>query len=342
MAKNKTYETLTIDVGGVTKAFSVNDSVEQYNVVATGGAVILAGNIAISSSGTPAVQTTFDIRFGGGFTLGANTCTIFGYALTTAQCLYEQKITAIYNGSSWDVHVCSDLSTGRVDINGADIVPGSIVNASIASSTIALGKLAVMTARGYVPVAGVNGAWTVIDGRVAGAILLGDGTDLNSVVPTGDVTINGAGATTIGASKVTAAMLNFTITANLEATLTIASASVLALNGTPVTIVAAPGAGKYIEVISASATMTFVSAAYAANTTLRLINAGASVPQLQDTAILISTVTKNTRFKDVTSATAGQTQIIANTALQVDVAIGNPTTGDSIIKVKVVYRIVTI
>ncbi len=138
-------------------------------------------------------------------------------------------------------------------------------------------------------------------------------------------------------------MLSFTLADQLiEASLTIAVADVKLLNDTPLTIVAAPGAGKYIEVVSASSSLTFVSAAYAANTTLQLICLGADVAQAQDTSILISSVSKNTRFKDVTSATAGQTQIITNTALQVKVATGNPTTGDSIVIVKILYRIVTI
>lgn len=126
------------------------------------------------------------------------------------------------------------------------------------------------------------------------------------------------------------------------ASLTIATASVLTLNGTPITIVASPGAGKYIEVVSASATMTFNSAAYATNTNLQLICAGADVAQVTNPTILIATVTKNTKFVDGQTPTAGQTQIIADTALQVKVATGNPATGDSDIKVKVSYRIVTI
>lgn len=342
MARNKTYQTLTIDVAGVTTSFSVNDGVDEYNIVASGGAVVLAGNIAITSSGTPAVQTTFNMRFGGGFTLGANTCTIFGVALTTAQCLYEQNITAIYNGTGWDVSISSDFSSGRKDINGADIVDGTIVNAAITTGTIAITKMAVMAGRGYIPRAGVNGVWEAHDAKTSGQIVMGDGTDVKSTAVTGDITINGGGVTTIGAGKVTAAMLAYTPMEYFEASLTISTASILTLNGTPITIVAAPGAGKYIEVISASSTMTYVSAAYAANTTLQLICAGADIAQLQDTAILISTVTKNTKFKDVTSAAAGQTQIIANTALQVKVGTANPTTGDSGIKVKVIYRIVTI
>jgi hypothetical protein len=49
----------------------------------------------------------------------------------------------------------------------------------------------------------------------------------------------------------------------LEASVTIASADVLQLNSTPIEIVAAPGAGYAIEVVSASVKIDFNSAAYA-------------------------------------------------------------------------------
>jgi hypothetical protein len=52
------------------------------------------------------------------------------------------------------------------------------------------------------------------------------------------------------------------------AKLTIATADVLHLNTTPIEIVAAPGAGYAIEVISASMKMVYVSATYATNTSL--------------------------------------------------------------------------
>ena len=89
--------------------------------------------------------------------------------------------------------------------------------------------------------------------------------------------------------------------------------------------------------------MTFVSAAYATNTTVLLMCEGATIHQMQDASILLSTVTKNTRFLQSSSAVAaGETQIIANTPIQVKVSGGNPTLGDSILKIKCTYVIRTI
>jgi hypothetical protein len=125
------------------------------------------------------------------------------------------------------------------------------------------------------------------------------------------------------------------------AKLTIATADVLHLNTTPIEIVAAPGAGYAIEVISASMKMVYVSATYATNTSLELITAGATNSQA-------STVIKNSastirRFADATTlSSATATQLVENAALNVTVASGDPTAGDSDITIYVTYRIITL
>ena len=125
------------------------------------------------------------------------------------------------------------------------------------------------------------------------------------------------------------------------AKLTIATADVLTLNTTPIEIVAAPGAGYAIEVISASMKMVYNSATYATNTSLELITAGATNSQA-------STVIKNSastirRFADATTlASATATQLVENAALNVTVASGDPTAGDSDITIYVTYRIITL
>ena len=125
------------------------------------------------------------------------------------------------------------------------------------------------------------------------------------------------------------------------AKLTIASADVLHLNTTPIEIVDAPGAGYAIEVISASMKMVYNSATYATNTSLELLTAGATNSQA-------STVIKNSastirRFADATTlASATATQLVENAALNVTVASGDPTAGDSDITIYVTYRIITL
>jgi hypothetical protein len=126
------------------------------------------------------------------------------------------------------------------------------------------------------------------------------------------------------------------------AKLTIATADVLTLNTTPLTIVAAQGAGTAIEVISANVKIDFNSAAYATNTTLLLIISGANTHSAIATNVLTSTVSSQKYITTIGTGTATATQIIENADLQVQVQTGNPTAGDSDITVYVTYRIITL
>lgn len=343
MPRLLTYYPYTMLAAGGDIILPVGSAIDIYQLLPNGGAITLVDNLTFSSSGTPKVGHEFRFLYGGGVTQGAFAVEFFGVELTDDQALVKQEVSCYYNGTAWEVRITKDSSDGNEDILGGDIVDESVSTNKIADDAITLGKMAHLAARGYLIRGGVSGAPEGVNAVTSGNLVMGNGTDVVSQAMSGDATINGSGVIAIGAGKVTTAMLAFTLADQLlEASLTIPTASVLTLNGTPLTIVAAPGAGKYIEVVSASCTMTFVSAAYATNTTLQLICTGADIAQVQDTAILISTVTKNTKFKDVTSATAGQTQIITNAALQVKIATGNATLGDSNLIIKCLYRIVTI
>ena len=126
------------------------------------------------------------------------------------------------------------------------------------------------------------------------------------------------------------------------ASVVIPTASVLTLFATPLDIVAAPGAGYAIEVVAASFYSAFVSAAYATNTTMQLINDTATTAQFD---VLINyTVTNHRKFGTValTAGGAAATQIIENKSLKIKVASGNPTAGNSALNIYLLYRIITL
>ena len=127
-----------------------------------------------------------------------------------------------------------------------------------------------------------------------------------------------------------------------SASLVIASVDVLQLNTIPQTIVAAQGAGKAIEVISASLKLDFNSAAYATNTMITLITSGATEPQADNS--IDATVARTGRFRhrSTSGISATATQMMANADLQVSVDAGDPTAGDSDIEVFVLYRVIDI
>jgi hypothetical protein len=123
------------------------------------------------------------------------------------------------------------------------------------------------------------------------------------------------------------------------AKLTIPSADVLQLNSTPLTIVAAQGAGTAIEVLSASLQITFNSVAYATNTNLQLYANGSS--EIQTSNSINQIADAFSKFEPEIGAT-GSIQFVENADLLVNVGGGNPTAGDSDITVYVLYRIINV
>jgi hypothetical protein len=121
------------------------------------------------------------------------------------------------------------------------------------------------------------------------------------------------------------------------AELTIASADVLTLNSTPLTIVSAVS-GYAIEVVSASVKVDFNTTPYSTNVSLG-IGQLASEPQVE-LQCLDASVSTRRRLPSNAATSATDTQIIDNSDLIVSTRTGNPTTGDSDITVFVNYRLI--
>ena len=224
MAQNKTYVTQTIVAAGITKSYDAADAIDIYNLTPSGGAVALVGDVIITATGTLSIGTTYTFKVAAGFTLGAQAFTIMGVALTAAQCLYETRVNCYYNGTTWEVHICADEQSGNVSIDGGRIVTGTIVSGALVGNIVNT-KLAPMAARGYIPVATNNGAWSSIDAKTSGQFLLGNGTDVVSLPISGDATVAATGVMTIANLAVTAAKI--AATTITPAKLTIEAASEL-------------------------------------------------------------------------------------------------------------------
>ena len=123
------------------------------------------------------------------------------------------------------------------------------------------------------------------------------------------------------------------------AKLTIATADVLTLNTTPIEIVAAPGAGYAIEVISASLKMVYNSVAYATNTALSLVTNTANLFQFQTE--IAQTADCFSKFESEDAA-PDNIQFVENEALMLKVETGDPDSGDSDMTVYVTYRIINL
>ncbi len=130
----------------------------------------------------------------------------------------------------------------------------------------------------------------------------------------------------------------------LLAEVTISTAELLALNGTPKTLVAAPGAGKAVIPLDLQVFLDYNSAAYAG------IAAGEDLAVCYTNLSGVQThVIETTGFLDQTAdqirhahplAASGGFVPVANAAIVMGLLSGEITTGDSPLKVRLKYRIV--
>lgn len=353
MPVQKQFDSYTMLAAGATKTFDVAEKYELYQLIPDGGAITLLANLTINPTGTPKEGMKYTFEYGGSVTVAGFAVTIFSKVLTDKEALAEYTITCTYMSGSWEVKMLLSSNNGaNPAVDGATLQSGTVPSTAIDSTGLGLSDLVVATAQGYMIRAGVGGVWEEVLANATAQIMVGDGTDLVSVLMSGDVNMSATGAMTIQPGVVSTSMLAFDISNNLlTEEVTILTADVLTLNGTPIEVVAAPGSGFAIEVISASVGYsTYGGAAYAANTTLTLITDTATFPQLGNPSLLISTVNakKYTNFIDIgygsfiSAAGAADTILIENKALMVSVDNGNPTTGNSDINVKIAYRLIAI
>lgn len=122
------------------------------------------------------------------------------------------------------------------------------------------------------------------------------------------------------------------------AKVSISSAEILALNTTPKTLIAAPGAGKVIKVLGVTLALNFGTAAYATNTNLRLA-VGTWDPILTATSYLGATQDVLTSYPLPTINSDPST--VVNTPLIAYAQTGNPTAGDGTVDVYINYVIIT-
>jgi len=122
---------------------------------------------------------------------------------------------------------------------------------------------------------------------------------------------------------------------------TLTDTQVKALNSSPITLVAAPGAGYAIQVVSASLFLDYNSIAYITNTTVRLRTGANS--QFRVTSGLDGTADRFCQFNAYTAAASpGTTNMYDNGALLLSAQTGNPASGNSPVSVYVTYIIIEI
>lgn len=128
-----------------------------------------------------------------------------------------------------------------------------------------------------------------------------------------------------------------------QARVTLTATQVKALHTTPITLIAAPGTGKYLDLLSIVGILKFNSAAYTGANNMKVSytdNSGAEVTSSgafpADTTFLDATA--DAVLKDVGAYVAP----VANAPIVVSVGTANPGAGDSPITFEMLYRVVTL
>ena len=130
-------------------------------------------------------------------------------------------------------------------------------------------------------------------------------------------------------------------TGTITKKVSLTSAQILALNGTPIELIPAPGVGKVIDVIDVIGYMNFLTAAYATNTELDIIDSAGGILFKDTGTLLAATASKGVKIATNIASNAGVV-LTANGNIQAKVASGNPATGAGTLDLFITYKVITL
>lgn len=129
------------------------------------------------------------------------------------------------------------------------------------------------------------------------------------------------------------------VTDVLTTTLSIASADILTLFTTPIIIVPAPGAGKYIQILGGSVETTAVTTAYSSTHQIDFIGGTTGIGYLTVPSTALQAVIDSVYLANFPVNTGFV--IAINESIKIKHRTGNPTLGDNTIVCTITYKIIT-
>jgi len=352
MGFEKNY--LEIDLS-TDSTFNVVLEAENNIVYAFGTAT---GNVAIGVDGSSTPRKGMKVEFIYDGVMGANTLTVFGTNIPVASDNVKSLFNFYYNGTAW--LPLFNPSTDTAYINNGQVR---------ADAAIALNKLATLTANRAVQTGagGITEAspTTTTDLAKLSAISV-SASQLNNVGATTALTADLNLLATLAASGLTTAELSYLIgvTSNLQTQLnakansadfsglvsietfdvTIPSSEILTSNSTPINLVPARGANTVIVPIKITGQLIYGTTPYATNGEFD-IYCGGSIPCFafgDDNNFLFGTVSRIVNATERVLAGATDTVYIANSPLTLQTSDGNPTGGDSNVRVFGMFYVINL
>lgn len=180
------------------------------------GTQTLSSNFALVATGTATDKQRIVIFWEANATLSGNSVVIMGTDAPEALSTKDYIADCLYNGSAWNVKFLPDFQENAI-----------VETADIADEAVTVDKMADLTRGSIITGQGAGNRPTALDAKSSGYILVGDGTDLNSVAQSGDVIFSTAGVSAIQAGVIVNADVNASAAIAFSKLASLSSANIL-------------------------------------------------------------------------------------------------------------------